>query len=100
MSVNDIQRNIIDLITRINDLKKLKLIYKNAEEVDKSSAEPTLSEKQLNIEEATVEIRKGIPYKQVLREQNYQTISYREFRALADQVEWEHSLSELLEELN
>ena len=100
MRVNDIQRNIIDLITRINDLKKLKLIYKNAEEVDKSSAESTLSEKQLNIEEATVEIRKGIPYKQVLREQNYQAISYREFRALADQVEWEHSLSELLEELN
>lgn len=100
MSANDIKMNIIDLITRINDLNKLKLIYQNVEEVDKSSVDSALSEKRLDFRDAAVEIREGVSYEQILHEQDYQPISYQEFRALADQIEWEHSLKELLEALD
>jgi|GEM_PF-613985 len=100
MSANDLKMNIINLITRINDLNKLKLIHKNVEELDESSVELDVSDKRLDFREATVEIREGISYEQILREQDYQPISYQEFRALADQIEWEHSLGELLEALD
>ncbi len=47
-----------------------------------------------------VEIREGAIFKEILVEQNYQPITYTDFRAVADQIEWEHSLDELLAELN
>ncbi len=100
MSANDIKMNIIDLITRINDLNKLMLIYKNIEEVDNSSVKSDASGKQLDYRDATIEIREGVSYEDILREQDYQPISYQEFRALVDQIEWEHSLEELLEALD
>lgn len=52
------------------------------------------------LEDAIVEIREGISYQQILAEQNYTPMSYEEFRALADQIEWEHSLDELLAALD
>lgn len=100
MSANDIKMSIINLITRINDLNKLKLIYKSVEEVDESSIEPEISDQRLDFRDAAVEIREGVSYKEILREQDYQPISYQEFRALADQIKWEHSLEELLEALD
>lgn len=100
MNANDIKMSIINLITRINDLNKLKLIYQNVEEVDKSSVESAVSEKRLDFRDAAVEIREGVSYEQILHEQDYQPISYQEFRVLADQIEWEHSLEELLEALD
>lgn len=100
MSTNDIKMNIINLITRINDLNKLKLIHKKVEEVDQSSMEPAVSEKQLDYGDAVVEIREGVSYEQILREQDYHPISYKEFRILADQIEWERSLEELLDALD
>lgn len=100
ISANDIKMNIINLITRINDLNKLKLIYKSVEEMDKSSVEPEVSDKRLDFRDAAVEIREGVSYEDILREQDYQPVSYQEFRALADQIEWEHSLEELLEALD
>jgi hypothetical protein len=50
--------------------------------------------------DGVVEIREGVSYEQILREQDYHPISYNEFRELADQIEWEHSLEELLEALD
>lgn len=81
-------------------MNKLRLIYKNIEEVDKAQVKPNASGKRLDYRDATVEIREGVSYKEILREQDYQPISYKEFRALADQIEWEHSLEELLEALD
>jgi len=33
----------------------------------------------------------------IMAEQNYKPITYEEFRAKADEIEWEESLEELLE---
>lgn len=100
VNANDIKMDIINLVSRINDLNKLKLIYEKVEQVEKLSSEMSSLDKQPDFREAEVEIREGISYEQILREQDYHPISYEEFRALADQIEWEHSLEELLQVLD
>lgn len=100
MNANDIKMDIINLISRINDLNKLKLIYKNVEQVDQIPSESDSTGEGPDFRNGVVEIREGVTFEQILREQDYQPISYKEFRALADQIEWEHSLEELLEALD
>jgi len=100
MNTNDIKMNIINLILKINDLNQLKLIYKNLEEVDEALARPAVSDTRIDFGDAAVEIREGVKYEQILREQQYEPVSYQDFRALADGMEWEHSLEELLEVLD
>lgn len=100
ISANDIKMNIIDIITRINDVNKLKQIYKNVEEVENIPVKRDHSDNRLDYREATVEIREGVSYEQILSEQDYQPISYLDFRNLADQIEWDHSLEELVEALD
>lgn len=94
VNTNDIKMNIINIITKIDDADKLERIY---EELEKDEYKST---KKPNIQDAVVEITEGLTYKQILEEQNYKPITYDEFRELADQIEWEHSLEELLAELD
>ena len=93
VNANDLKINIINLITKINDVDKLKMIYNNLEGDDQSNKNITLSE-------ATIELREGVSFQQILDEQNYESISYQEFRKIADEIEWDHSLEELLEQLD
>lgn len=94
VNTNDIKMNIINLITGIDDAAELERIYHSLErEIADVSKKP-------DIKDAIIEIREGISYKEILAEQNYKPISYGEFRELADEIEWEHSLEELLAELN
>lgn len=53
-----------------------------------------------DIQEAIVEIEEHTDYERVLSEQKYKPITYEQFRALADDIEWEHSLDEMLAVLN
>lgn len=96
ITANDIKINIINIVSSIDDVNKLEEIYQGIEEVaSKSDQEINLSEKP-KLSDAIVEIREGVTYQQILAEQNYKPMSYEEFRELADQIEWEHSLDELL----
>lgn len=56
--------------------------------------------KKLDVKSAAIEIAEGVTYQQILQEQNYQPITYQEFIVLADKIEWEHSLDELLAALD
>jgi len=94
VNTNDIKMNIINIITSIDDAEELERIYHSLE---KKIADGS---KKHNIKDAIIEIREGVSYKEILAEQNYQPISYNEFRELADKIEWEHSLEELLAELD
>ena len=67
---------------------------------DQSSDDLNPSGKKPDFRDAIVEIREGVIFEQLLREQNYKPLSYAEFRKLADQIEWEHSLEELLAALD
>ena len=93
-NTNDIKMGIINIISKIDDVDRLERIYKSIKRDDfEHTPKP-------NIQDATVEITEGLTYKQILEEQNYEPITYNEFRELADQIEWEHSLDELLAELD
>lgn len=93
-TTNDIKMNIIKMITQINDISELERIYSSIEkEVEETN-------KKLKLEDAIIELRENISYQEVLSEQNYQPINYQDFRELADEIEWEHSLEELLAELD
>ena len=91
---NDIKMSIINIISRIDDVDKLERIRNELENNENES------DKQPNFRDAIVEVTEGVTYRQILDEQNYKPITYGEFRALADQIEWEHSLEELLAELD
>jgi len=94
VNTNDIKMKIINMISKIDDADRLERIFKNMKQDNFGSTSKP------NIEEAITEITEGLTYKQILKEQNYKPISYNEFRELADQIEWEHSLEELLAELD
>lgn len=94
VNTNDIKMNIINIITRIDDADELERIYHSLEK------EIADARKQPDIKDAIIEIREGVSFKEILAEQNYKPISYDEFRELADKIEWEHSLEELLAELD
>jgi len=49
-----------------------------------------------DIQEVIMKIEEEADYDNILKEQNYQPITYEKFRALADDIEWEHSLDEML----
>ncbi len=60
----------------------------------------SFSSKSPDIREAIVEIEENVDYERILSEQNYQAITYEKFRTLADDIEWEHSLDEMLAALD
>ncbi|WP_367390784.1 hypothetical protein [Lewinella sp. LCG006] len=94
VNTNDIKMNIINIITSIDDAGELERIY---HALEKERAKVNTKH---DIKDAIIEIREGVSYKEILAEQNYKPISYNEFRELADEIEWEHSLEELLAELD
>ena len=94
VDTNDIKMNIINIITRMEDIDELERIYDSLEKGLADSSEKP------DIKDAIVKIREGMSYKEILAEQNYKPISYDEFRKLADKIEWDHSLEELLAELD
>lgn len=100
VSTNDIKINIINLITQINDVDKLKQIYKKITQVNKPTITESKESNNPNFRDAVVEIREGISYQEILEEQNYKPVSYSSFRKKADNIKWEHSLDELLSALD
>jgi hypothetical protein len=96
-NTNDIKMNIIDLLTKINDAQKLKLIFRQAEALE-SAPKGQLSTSKLK--DATVDIKENLTLDDIYEEQGCQPIDYQEFRKLADQIEWDFSLEELLANLD
>lgn len=100
VTTNDIKINIINLTTQINDLNKLKQIYKKITQVNKPSSTENKENRCPNFRDAVVEIRNGVTYQEILAEQNYKPVSYASFRKKAGSIKWEHSLDELLAALD
>ncbi len=49
-----------------------------------------------DIQVAVKPLRSNVSLDDIKKEQNYQPISYKEFRVLADELDWEESVEELL----
>ncbi len=93
-NTNDLKMDIISLVTKIDDVDKLKIIYKKAEQLNQKA------KSNKAFEDSSVEVDENISFQELLDEQDYKQISYEQFRKLADRIEWEHSLEELLEALD
>jgi len=100
LSTNDLKMDIISLLSQINDLDKLRELYEAVRRLGSSSAEKQSEKQTTDFNHAISDLPKGISFQQVLDTQNYQPISYSEFRQLADRIEWDHSLDELLAALD
>lgn len=78
----------------MDDYEKQKMIYENVEKAGEEMERP-IPEKS-SIEEAIVEIREDVSLDDIVKEQNVQQITYAEIKAIADDMDWEYSLEELL----
>jgi len=90
--VNDIQilkSDIVKMLKNTTDIDTLKSVHYELENAKKS--EPDMS-----FMEAVRPIRESVSLEEIMAEQNYKPVSYEEFRAKADEIEWEESLEELL----
>jgi len=100
-SISDIKIDLINLITKISDYKRLKSIYS----VVKSELETTkISSPQENpvdkFELGKVDIRKGVTKDQIFEEQGNKSITFQEVQELMTDEPWEQSIDELLATLD
>ncbi|MEL6719335.1 MAG: hypothetical protein AAFO82_00400 [Bacteroidota bacterium] len=87
--------NIIESILHIEDDLALDSIEAAIQEsvARESSSKP-------DIRDAIKPIRSNVSLEKLKKEQNYKRITYKEFRAVADKLEWDASVEELLEMLS
>ena len=82
------------------DIIKVVMDIQNEEALSKFEGEATKLKNNQNgkpsIQDAIKPIRKNISLEQLKKEQNYQPISYEAFRQLADKIEIEEPIEELL----
>ncbi|MEM8582845.1 MAG: hypothetical protein AAGF87_01185 [Bacteroidota bacterium] len=86
---NQIQLEIIDMIKSISDLDRLLDIHSSLQTKPQKLPSPAF-------EEAITEIRSGVTFEQELSNQKYVPITYDQFGAIAEKIQWEQSLDDLL----
>lgn len=91
--VNDIQilkSDIVKMLKSTTNIDTLKSVHRELESAK-------VDESDMSFMEAVRPIRESVSLEEIMTEQNYKPVSYEEFRAKADEIEWEESLEELLE---
>lgn len=83
-----IRTDIINLLSKIDDVTTLKMIHS---QLSKESIPSFM--------EAVKPIRENISLEQIMAEQNYQPITYKKFRDKTNKLEWTESLDDLLDAL-
>jgi hypothetical protein len=101
VGTENIRSNLINIIQHINDDDALLNLFKQAVLLEKKEAKAHQKNKYVDFNEAIVEWDdENISFEDILKQQNYKPISYEEFQAKADEIEWEYSLDELLAALD
>ncbi len=91
LTIDHTKLKLIELLMSINDSQTLAEIEKEAERIkEKTTTLP-------NLQDAIKPARSNLTLTQIMEEQNYQPVSYVEFRAVADEFVFEESIDELLE---
>ena len=105
MVANDIRMNIINIISRIENIDGLIAISEKAEAVEKEvvtvKKKPKRVTKTLPLSEAKTGIRKGVTFEQILEEQKHKKgLQFEDFKELQEDEEWEYTIDELLAALD
>lgn len=90
ISINTLKFRLIELIMRMDDTLALQELEKQAQRI----ARPTP-----NVKDALRPIRSNVSLEDIKREQNYKPVSYKEFRAVANELALEEPIEELLDML-
>lgn len=89
-----IRSDIVEMLFKIDDIDTLESIKHQLEVVHIAKEQPTPL-----FMKAVKPIRQNVSLQEIMAEQNYKPITYKEFRKKVDEIEWEESLEELLNAL-
>lgn len=92
-TIESLKLNIIEIVMSIQNED---ILAKFQDEAIKIKAQKYITPKLSN---AIKPVRSNVSLEQLKKEQNYQAISYKEFRQLADKIEIEEPIEDLLEML-
>ncbi|MEZ4847587.1 MAG: hypothetical protein R3B93_02920 [Bacteroidia bacterium] len=90
-TAKELRLDIIELLFKIDDIKILNLIRSQLEKKNKERREELPS-----FMEAATSLREDVSLEEIMKEQNYKTVSYEEYRQKVKSIQWEESLDELL----
>ena len=96
-TAKDIRSDILEILIKVDDVKTLESIRYELEKIYKKNAGQEENIKAPAFMKGVKRIRENVTLEQIRAEQNYKPITYKEFREIADQIEWEESLEELLD---
>ncbi len=84
--------------TKDRKFKLIELVISTNNDEALEKAEKILTEATLkpDIQQAVKPIRSNVSLDDIKKEQNYQAISYKEFKGIAEELDWEESVEELL----
>lgn len=96
-TANDLKMNIISILSRINDLNVLRSINNSIEEI---SEQTPGKEDTLPFEKGVTTIRKNLTADDIFAEQGNKSITFEEITEITKDIEWEHSLEDMLTALD
>jgi hypothetical protein len=96
-TANDLKMNIISILSRINDLNLLRSINSS---VEKISEQAPGKENTLPFERGVTTIRKNLTADDIFAEQGNKSITFEEITEITKDIEWEHSLEDMLAALD
>ena len=88
-----LRSHIMEILFKIEDVATLKGIQHQLEKATKKKGE------NLSFMEAVKPIKDDVSLAEMMQEQNYKPVTYKEFRKKADKIKWDASLDELLDAL-
>jgi len=95
-TINDIKVNLVSKIFTINDLGLLESIGQHIDAVHTKNR----NVETLPYDAGITEIRENLTADQVFEEQGNKSITYKEIEEITKDIEWEHSLEEMLAALD
>ncbi len=96
-TAKDIRSDILEILIKVEDVKTLESIRYELEKIYQKSIGRAEDKRIPAFMKGVKPIRENVTLEQIKAEQNYKPVTYKEFREVADQMEWEESLEELLE---
>lgn len=96
-TASDLKMNIISILSRINDLSVLRSINSSIEEIRAHTAG---NGNTLPFDRGVTTIRKNLTVDDVFAEQGNKSITFEEITELTKDLEWEHSLEDMLAALD
>ncbi len=97
--VNDLKIELIKKISAINDMGALERIYNQLDSVE-PDATGLGAKITFTLKDGLVEIQEHKSFQTILEEQGYQSVTFEQFKKQADQIDWQHSIDELLDALD